>query len=70
MSLQPYWEREGVTLYHGDALELLASLPEGSRDMVSTDPPYGHNNADNGDLISRAPARKARPDPRPCLLEV
>lgn len=35
----PYWEDAAVTLYHGDALELLPLLPKA--DAVVTDPPYG-----------------------------
>lgn len=30
-----------VTLYHGDCLEVLKTLPDNSIDMVLTDPPYG-----------------------------
>ena len=37
----------------GDAIEELRKLPDASVDMVFTDPPYGHNNNNNGDLISR-----------------
>jgi adenine-specific DNA-methyltransferase len=33
-------KREGLTLYRGDALEVLASLPAASVDLVLTDPPY------------------------------
>lgn len=35
-----YYEDERVTLYHGDALEVLGSLPNLSADAVITDPPY------------------------------
>lgn len=38
--MRPFYERDGVTLYHGDALEVIATLPEGSIDAVITDPPY------------------------------
>lgn len=31
---------DGVTLYHGDALGILATLPDSSMDAVLTDPPY------------------------------
>jgi site-specific DNA-methyltransferase (adenine-specific) len=39
-----------VTLYHGDCLSVLASLPDGSVDAVVTDPPY---------LLGSASARKS-----------
>jgi len=48
----PYYDRDGITLYHGDSREILPMLDDASVDMVFTDPPYGHNN-NNGDLISR-----------------
>lgn len=32
---------EGVTLWHGDCLELMKDIPDGSVDLVLTDPPYG-----------------------------
>lgn len=36
-----------------DALSFLKALPASSVDMIFTDPPYGHNNNNNGDLIHR-----------------
>lgn len=33
--------RDGVELWHGDCLELMGELPDGSVDLVLTDPPYG-----------------------------
>lgn len=39
----PYYSRDGITLYHGDCMELLAALPSSSVDLVATDPPYGMN---------------------------
>jgi len=35
------WSTEGITLYHGDCLEILPTLEAGSIDAVVTDPPYG-----------------------------
>ena len=32
---------ESVTLWHGDCLELMKNIPDGSVDLVLTDPPYG-----------------------------
>ncbi|HOV50985.1 MAG TPA: DNA methyltransferase [Candidatus Cryosericum sp.] len=35
-----YYEEQGVTLYHGDCLELLPFFPAEHFDMVFADPPY------------------------------
>jgi DNA modification methylase len=37
----------------GDCLEVIRGMGDGCVDMVFMDPPYGHNNNNNGDLISR-----------------
>ena len=39
--MSPYFTCEQGTLYHGDCLEVMKQLPEGSIDFVLTDPPYG-----------------------------
>jgi len=36
-----YYQDDFVTLYHGDCLEKMKSIPDGSVDMILTDPPYG-----------------------------
>lgn len=36
--MKPYYERDGITIYHGDCREELSNL---SFDVVLTDPPYG-----------------------------
>lgn len=36
--VQPYYERAGITIYHGDCREI---LPYVKADVVVTDPPYG-----------------------------
>lgn len=46
-------DKSGVQLVHGDCLDILPTLKDASVDFVITDPPYGHNNNNNGDLISR-----------------
>lgn len=38
--MKPYYEHAGITIYHGDCREVLPDLPDGSIDVVLTDPPY------------------------------
>lgn len=45
----PYYADEFVTLYHGDALAVLSSLPSRSVDAVITDPPYSSGGMVRGD---------------------
>lgn len=40
--MKPYYEHNGITIYHGDCRDILPSLPK--VDLVLTDPPYGMNN--------------------------
>jgi DNA modification methylase len=51
---------DGVELYCGDCLEVLPTLAAGSVDLIWTDPPYGHNNNNDGDLIQRWEAALGR----------
>lgn len=37
--VKPYFERDGITLYHGDCREILPLLPK--VDLILSDPPYG-----------------------------
>ena len=39
--MKPYYERDGITIYHGDCREILPTLQV---DAVVSDPPYGTNN--------------------------
>ena len=41
---QPYFIKDNVVLYHGDAIWLLNQLPENSIDMIFADPPYNLSN--------------------------
>lgn len=40
--MKPYYEQDGIIIYHGDCREVLPTLTE-SVDLVLTDPPYGIN---------------------------
>jgi len=51
-----------VELYLGDCLDIMRTIPDKSVDMIFTDPPYGHNNNNNGDLISRWEAALGKGD--------
>lgn len=37
--MKPYYEQDGITIYHGDCREILPTLP--AFDLLLTDPPYG-----------------------------
>jgi DNA modification methylase len=37
--MKPYYDEDGITIYHGDCREILPHLPK--VDLVLTDPPYG-----------------------------
>ena len=37
---KPYYQRDGITIHHGDCLDVLPKLPSESVDFVLTDPPY------------------------------
>lgn len=39
--MKAYYEDKGITLYHGDCLEVMAGLPPASFDAIICDPPYG-----------------------------
>lgn len=39
--MMPYYDHAGITIYHGDCLEVMPGLPEQTIDAVICDPPYG-----------------------------
>jgi DNA modification methylase len=43
--LKPYYEEDGIQIYHGDCREILPLLPK--VDLILTDPPYGLSFATN-----------------------
>jgi DNA modification methylase len=43
--MKPYYSRDGITIYHGDALAVMSGLQSESIDVFVTDPPYGTRGA-------------------------
>jgi DNA modification methylase len=39
--MKPYFEEDGITIYHGDCREVLPTLQHLTFDLLLTDPPYG-----------------------------
>lgn len=50
--MTPYYDQDGITIYHGDCREMVESLPSG---VLITDPPYGVNFAGKTSKFSRVP---------------
>jgi site-specific DNA-methyltransferase (adenine-specific) len=48
MELKPYYQEQGVTIYHGDNREVMPALDDGSMDLVLTSPNYNLGNASAG----------------------
>ncbi len=57
--MQPYWEGAGITLYHGDAIEVLATFKNQSFDHMLTDPPYDQHTSDSAVTNKGGKATKA-----------
>lgn len=52
--MKPYFEDGLVTLYHGDSLDILPTLPQGTVSAVVTDPPYVIGAVSAGNMGSKA----------------
>lgn len=52
--MKPYYQDDSVTLYHGDALEVLPSLTAGTIHLCVTDPPYVIGAVSAGTLASKS----------------
>lgn len=59
----PYYQEEGITIYHGDCREILPDLEAGSIRLLWTDPPYGHGNncGDLNESLSKSRGSVATP---------
>lgn len=59
-----YFERDGITIIHGDALEAMGAEPDGAYDLLLTDPPYGIGIAAKGMIGNGRPTAKMDWDKR------
>ncbi|KKL07884.1 hypothetical protein LCGC14_2581510, partial [marine sediment metagenome] len=57
--MKPYYEADGVTIYHGDALEVASALGEATVDVVFTDPSYSSGARNAAQMRSRGSMRRA-----------
>ncbi|MEM9195228.1 MAG: site-specific DNA-methyltransferase [Myxococcota bacterium] len=51
--MNPYYEKDGITIYHGDALAVMSALPGDSVGVVATDPPYSSGARNSAALRAR-----------------
>lgn len=51
--MKPYYDGDGITIYHGDCREILPMLPK--VDLVLTDPPYGVDLGHHGAALDGRP---------------
>lgn len=54
--MKPYFEQDGIVIYHGDCREVLPSIARDAADLIVTDPPYGqkyesNRGADRGAIV-------------------
>ncbi len=53
--MKPYYQQEGITIYHGDCRDVLPTLPK--VDLILTDPPYGiQYNTDSSRFVRKPSA--------------
>jgi site-specific DNA-methyltransferase (adenine-specific) len=50
--MKPYYEHAGITIYHGDSLDVLPSVTVASGDSVITDPPFNAGKDFANDALS------------------
>lgn len=58
--MKPYYDEDGITIYHGEALDVLRSLPAASVDVLLTDPPYSSGGMFRGDRNADPTAKYSR----------
>lgn len=56
--MTPYYEQSGITIYHGDALAVMAELDREICGVVFTDPPYSSGARNSAQLRGRGSMRR------------
>lgn len=59
---QPYYQDDKATIYQGDCLAVLASLPSASVDAIVTDPPYSSGGMVRSDRTSKTSTKYVQSD--------
>lgn len=59
--MKPYYESDGITIYHGRAEDVLPMLEAGSIDLVFSDPPYPREFLPCYETLARESARLCKP---------
>lgn len=60
--MKPYYEHAGVTIYHGDCLDVLPLLAAETVDVVVTSPPYNLGNTSGGGMPGKKRMEHYSPD--------
>lgn len=53
--MTPFYEENGIQIYHGDCLDVMRGIPSSSVDACITDPPYGTTSCKWDSVIPFAP---------------
>jgi len=61
VTMNPYYEADGITIYHGDCRDVMATFDDAAADIVVTSPPYnmGHTPGGNGRGMYKHTTQKA-----------
>jgi DNA modification methylase len=54
MTIEPYYDEDGITVYCGDSMEILPTIERGSITAVVTDPPYVIGAVSAGNMASKS----------------
>ena len=56
--MKPYYEQDGITIYHGNCRQVLETMPKGSIAGTITDPPYSSGGQFRSDRSNNSAQRK------------